>query len=1164
MRFSFSTIPACLHILRFKQTSIVLAGLMLLTMTSSALAQGVEWTEKDLAKNVHRAEEAFEGGEMSRAYGLFAHLVSIATDRAFLHFRFGSICTHTTDRLDEAEEHLRWAMDLGVLNTEHAAEWNYYQGRLLHLRYNFEEAQEYYRLAIDEGKANEPWMNDAKLFFGQCNTDRPLEMKAINLSIESKLASHSDDFFRLFDMPIEDGRILNTPDALRSKTDVQKGYVSTMHWLPGRRYAFFASYGKRGDTGLDIYRVSVDGLGEYGEPERLPSPINTDFDDCSPICIAMDQNSGKPDELYFSSSRPESFGGHDIFQASGNLFDATLDESGQIKTSHMPMEINSTSDEWLYYASPRNPSQWLATNRNQDFEGKEVWEFHRQVESIEPVAIRFEIQGSVPSGALVVRQLGSDVDLFTLKADAAMPLDFIIQPGTDLALVWENSIGVAQWMDSLSIPSTGTSQIAMEPLVIGPLTNGEVGIVERPLTYVDEPSLAWSSKAMDTKQRSGTWLEYVNATLADALRNGNREPANIQRILLAQESEINGEYETGIKPIPNWVLEALSEIEVLDADKRPLTVSDMRSRALQLQNNMEMIQCWEAPGSNKWELQQAIKRYGEPALGVLSEETRGLVEISKNNVDQWKKWQNQITLSLIGKPTVSQDWLMIADYVGAQVNANESALLQIEGMHRRIEAHLVYDRWITEALPMVLPEFRKELLNYTSKNQSLKQSIQLAATSTSQNDDSLSQRWLLAQELLWYQLTDSIVDVQEYGVFNLPEMAAAQSWFIRSGGLMNEAKDANLPQEKLAKGQAAIGLAWESLSEGAAKRDIVTKETQMTDSEWWRRFGAENAEAATDYDKFEMFVSNNSPIVQQAEMYLEELDIMRTKSAKAGDYKASLANAIALRSNLESQMQALFGGTTVRQTLPVKSPLQSSSAKPSNALNGNPPVEKRLPISSAVETPKNKTTQPVDGASVTKPIATESAASKEAEARSLNSYTIQIGAFMKVPNHHPEWFNQSTRVTLANGISKYTIGSFVDYEAAQQMLKEIQKDIPDAFLKTNALHAQPQQSKSSNGTTAVVSLKKEGMAKYRANSTPSAIGKKQAFRLKICTLNAPVNPAQVARLLRLGNEVPLVTMQTDAATVYYSRSFTNLADAENALNICTKKGFSNTELQIVD
>ena len=142
MRFSFSTIPACPHILRFKQTSIVLAGLMLLIMTSSALVQGIEWTEKDLAKNVHRAEEAFEGGEMSRAYGLFAHLVSIATDRAFLHFRFGAICTFTADRLNEAEEHLHWAQELGIVETDHASEWNFYQGRLAHLKYDFDSTTE--------------------------------------------------------------------------------------------------------------------------------------------------------------------------------------------------------------------------------------------------------------------------------------------------------------------------------------------------------------------------------------------------------------------------------------------------------------------------------------------------------------------------------------------------------------------------------------------------------------------------------------------------------------------------------------------------------------------------------------------------------------------------------------------------------------------------------------------------------------------------------------------------------------------------------------------------------------------------------------------------------------------------------------------------------------
>ena len=50
---------------------------------------------------------------MSRAYGLFAHLVSVAGDRAFLHYRFGATCTFTSQRLNEAIEHLEIARELG-------------------------------------------------------------------------------------------------------------------------------------------------------------------------------------------------------------------------------------------------------------------------------------------------------------------------------------------------------------------------------------------------------------------------------------------------------------------------------------------------------------------------------------------------------------------------------------------------------------------------------------------------------------------------------------------------------------------------------------------------------------------------------------------------------------------------------------------------------------------------------------------------------------------------------------------------------------------------------------------------------------------------------------------------------------------------------------------
>ena len=113
VRPSFFTRPT----VNFKRWFIPL----LLAPAFSANAQGVEWSEKDLARSVHRAEQTFKGGEMSRAYGLFAHLVSVAGDRAFLHYRFGATCTFTSQRLNEAIEHLEIARELGILETEEAA-----------------------------------------------------------------------------------------------------------------------------------------------------------------------------------------------------------------------------------------------------------------------------------------------------------------------------------------------------------------------------------------------------------------------------------------------------------------------------------------------------------------------------------------------------------------------------------------------------------------------------------------------------------------------------------------------------------------------------------------------------------------------------------------------------------------------------------------------------------------------------------------------------------------------------------------------------------------------------------------------------------------------------------------------------------------------------------
>lgn len=1099
------------------------------------IAQVAEWTEKDLAKTVHRAEETFEAGEMSRAYGLFAHLVSIAEDRPFLHFRFGAICTFTSDRLTEAEEHLHWAQELGILETEHAAEWNFYQGRLAHIKYDFDSARSYYRAAIDDGKTNATWMNNAKLYFGQCALDRTAALQLKNITGKTELVSHSRDYFRLYNMPIEDGRLLEAPDQLRSKHDIQKGYNSTMHWLPGKRYAFYSSYGPRGNTGLDIYRVSVDGLGEYGTPEKLPAPINSDFDDCAPICILHEESAEAVNELYFSSARPESFGGFDIFVVKGDFSSTELQESDGKDAHQLPMEINSTSDEWLYYVSPNSPSQWISTNRNIAFEGKEVWEFSSDLLEVHPTTIRFQINDNVQFGSLEVKSSETSETLFVLNAQKGKVAEYMIQSGASIDLVWKNNDGISQWVESWKVPTSTHSQIALESLIVGENEDGSTGITKTPSTCVQEESLSWTATAMKLGETTGIMCEQIHADRTNNIRRDNKDFRSIQRILLAHEGgaplEIGGSKQ-GL--IPGWLIEALAEVGGIDLNTKPEPAHVVRSKAVQLQSSMEMIHCWDAPGSNQWELRAAIKRFGEPALVVLSEQTRNLEISSLGNVELWENWQRQVKRHLVGKDNISEDWLIINDYINAQVQSNQSAMMQVQDMHRRIEAHLVYDRWVTDAFPMDLPEFRKQLITFTRNNSELERAISVAANETSTGADTLSKFWLNAQSVLWNQLTDSIVNVHDFEVYSLPEMGSAQSWFIRSGGLLEEAKTAVLPAEQISRGQAAVGLAWETYKKGAQKRDLVTRESKMSTGEWWQMFGADSGIEKESREGFEMFIGNNSTIVQQAELYFDELDIIRTKRNNPQAYKSSMTNAIAMRSNLEEELNTLFGGTVV-ENRSKKGRIATAENKPAVA----------APIQDVVKLPESQ------------PRAAESLASKTADESTIMThktpmesnyemaFAIQIGAFRGSPADLNIWFKDAYIQDLEDGVNRYLIGTFISKDAALEELERVKVDIPDAFIKS--VKRIEESASSSN-------------KKVRERTQP----KKREFRLKITEVIGDLEASQAARLLRLGNQVPLQSVRSGAKTLYFSESFSTFHEAEQALAKCIAKGYTEAEIQIVN
>ncbi|MGB0196458.1 MAG: hypothetical protein ACPF84_07985, partial [Flavobacteriales bacterium] len=434
---------------------------LLLAPAFSANAQGVEWSEKDLARSVHRAEQTFKGGEMSRAYGLFAHLVSVAGDRAFLHYRFGATCTYTSQRLNEAIEHLEIARELGILETEEAAGWHYYKARYHHARFEFDQAAVHLRSAIDLAPNKAAWLEDAKLRFGQCTTNGAFPIERERLKDVETLVSHSDDYFRLYEMPVSEGRLLTIPEHLRTKEDKRRNYTSQLHWLPGERFAFYSSFGRDGDTGLDIYRVAVDGVGEYGIPEKLPSPVNSDFDDCAPVCMPG-ADGVTADRLFFSSSRPEALGGFDVFEVSGELTGESMELLQQAHAVQMPFEVNSTADEFLYWENEAAGEAWLTTNRNQDFEGREVWRFALDRQMVMPVAAIQTDFGS-SEGRLTIRREGDE----RIGIEHHMPgegtVDLLLAAGATYIVGWEAKDGSIAKTERIALKPADSPAYIAEP-----------------------------------------------------------------------------------------------------------------------------------------------------------------------------------------------------------------------------------------------------------------------------------------------------------------------------------------------------------------------------------------------------------------------------------------------------------------------------------------------------------------------------------------------------------------------------------------------------------------------------------------------------------------------------------------------------------------------------
>ncbi|MFY0685651.1 MAG: OmpA family protein [Cyclobacteriaceae bacterium] len=128
-------------------------------------------------------------------------------------------------------------------------------------------------------------------------------------------------------------------------------------------HVIFAS--NKGGGGLDLFESYKDEFGNWSVPQPLKGEINSPYAEDSPFLSHDGQ------KLYFSSNRPESVGGYDVFVA--ELNPTTLEWNAPV---NLGFPINTTDDEINFQLNPDDKTGYLSSNRLHSQGDFDIYYFH--------------------------------------------------------------------------------------------------------------------------------------------------------------------------------------------------------------------------------------------------------------------------------------------------------------------------------------------------------------------------------------------------------------------------------------------------------------------------------------------------------------------------------------------------------------------------------------------------------------------------------------------------------------------------------------------------------------------------------------------------------------------------------------------------------------------
>ena len=291
-----------------------------------------------------RAEAAYAAGDLLGALPDYERLVSLFPEEACLHGRLAGCALKEPGRLSLVRRHLRIALRMGCNDLD----LGFHQARLAQLEYDFERARDLYAAYLAAAGKKGRFKAEAEAGALSCENADWQPAEAVSLEVFDRIPSDPDAAFRYYDPEVEGLRLVATPSSLRSKADLRYGQ-GRMALHDGDTVLVYASLGKKGATGWDLYRVSIR-QGAYTEPELLEGTINTEYDE-------KDAYLSREGVLYYASNCPGGLGGFDIYAVT-----CGMDGLPTGQPYRLPYPINSVNDD-VFFIPEAAGGAWMASNR---------------------------------------------------------------------------------------------------------------------------------------------------------------------------------------------------------------------------------------------------------------------------------------------------------------------------------------------------------------------------------------------------------------------------------------------------------------------------------------------------------------------------------------------------------------------------------------------------------------------------------------------------------------------------------------------------------------------------------------------------------------------------------------------------------------------------------